>query len=339
MARRILFVFFTVMTAVSAVFNAHAGVRAVRVGFFPNVTHAQALIGMADGTFRKCLGGGIKIEPFLFKAGPLAIEALFAGKLDLLYVGPAPAVNGYIKSKGEAVRIIAGSASGGAALVVQPFLDVKKSGDLKGLRIATPQLGNTQDVALRHYLKDHGMKSTEYGGNVSILPLGNTDLLALFKNKNIDGAWTVEPWVTLLQIEGGARVFLEEKDIWPQGKYLTTVLVAERKFLDARPDLVKKWLKAHVELTMHVEKNGKAAEKMVKSEIERLTYQPMNPAVISGAFARLDFLYEPLPGCLKTMARYSYEEGFIQEKPDLEGIYDLNLLNKVLKEAGLRGVS
>jgi NitT/TauT family transport system substrate-binding protein len=221
----------------------------VRVGAFPNITHAQAMVGKANAWFEKALGPQAKIDWKSFNAGPSAIEALYSGALDMTYIGPNPAISGYLRSNGEALRIIAGATSGGAALVVRSDSGIQKAEDFHGKKIASPQLGNTQDVALRAWLKNHGLKTIDKGGDVQVVPLANPDQLTLFLKKELDAAWAPEPWATRLIREGNGRLFLDERTLWPNGKFVTASLVVSSKFLHDHPDVVKSWLKAHVELT------------------------------------------------------------------------------------------
>src|SRR5580704_12037383 len=205
----------------------------VRVGAFPNITHAQAVIGKANGAFQKALGTGTKIEWTSFNAGASAIEALFAGAIDMTYVGPNPTISGYLRSNGEAVRVIAGAASGGASLVVRNDSGINKSEDFHGKRVGSPQLGNTQDVALRAWLKAHGMKPTDKGGDVQVVPLANPDQLTMLLQKQLNASWAPR-----LIHEGNAHLFLDERDLWPQGQFVVTNLVVSPKFLREHPDVV-----------------------------------------------------------------------------------------------------
>src|SRR6202049_3425384 len=210
---------------------------AVRVGYFPNITHAQALIGKATGKFDQALAPGAKVEWKAFNAGPSAIEALFAGALDLAYVGPNPAISGYIRSQGAALRVIAGATSGGAALVVREGSGIQKPEDFHGKRVATPQLGNTQDVALRAWLHAHNLQTREKGGDVQVIPISNADQLTLFLKGQIDAAWAPEPWAARLVHEGDGRIFLDERDLWPDHQFVVTNVIVNPKFLKEHPDV------------------------------------------------------------------------------------------------------
>ncbi len=305
-------------------------------GYFPNLTHMQAVIGIARGDFQKKLGDNVRIEPKVFNAGPSAMEAILAGSLDLTYIGPNPAINGYIKSKGAALRIIAGSASGGAALVVRNDAGIASIQDFAGKRIASPQLGNTQDVALRAWLQKNGFTLKEKGGNVEVMPVKNPDQLTLFLKKELDAAWAVEPWVTRLIGEGNGRLFLDERTLWPNGRFTTADIVASTKLLQSRPDLAAKIVEAHVELTQWIQQNPEEAKTLFNNEPAKLTGKPLPKAVLDSAFARMDVTYDPIRSSLTASAQAAFDQGFLgKEKPELSGIYDLKALNEVLTKKGL----
>src|SRR6266571_1553891 len=244
------------------------GQLSVRLGYFPNLTHAVALVGVERGTFQNALGTRVTLEPKIFNAGPAEIEALFANEIDIGYVGPNPAINGYVKSHGEALRIIAGASSGGALFIVRPGANIKTAADLAGKKIATPQLGGTQDVSLRYYLQQHGLKPADKGGNVQIVPTDSANILTLFKEGSIDGAWVAEPWGTRLLVEGKGQLFLDERSLWPDGKFVTTNVVVRKEFMDQHPDLVSKFLQAHVDTIQYIKSNPSSAQSIVNSEIK-----------------------------------------------------------------------
>lgn len=311
----------------------------IRAGHFPNITHAQGVIGQANGWFAKALGKDSKIDWKIFNAGPSAIEALFAGQLDLTYIGPNPAINGYVKSKGEALRIVAGAASGGAGLVVRTDSGISIAKDFDGKKIASPQLGNTQDVALRSWLNANGFKLKEKGGTVQVIPLQNPDQLTLFLKNEIDGAWTVEPWVSRLILEGGGKLFLDERELWPNGQFVTTHLIVSSKFLKEHPDLVKKWIAAHVELTEWINENPEAAKSVLNEELKRETGKALPENVLNESLKRIEITYDPIASSLFGSAKAAFEQGFLgDEQPDLSSIYDLTFLNEILAEKGLKPV-
>jgi NitT/TauT family transport system substrate-binding protein len=309
------------------------GQTVIRVGAFPNITHAQAMVGKANGWFDKAMGPSVKIQWTSFNAGPSAIEALFSGALDMTYVGPNPAISGYVRSNGEALRIVAGAASGGVALVVRNDSGIKKPEDFHGKRVASPQLGNTQDVALRAWLKAHGMKSNDKGGDVQVIPLANPDQLTLFLSKQLDASWAPEPWATRLIHEGNAHLFLDERDLWPNRQFVITHLIVSTKFLREHPELVKTWIAAHVELTDWINGHLPEAKKILNAQLQKETGKALAPAVLDEAFERLEITSDPIRSSLLASARSAYEAGFLgRQMPDLSGLYDLNLLNQVLTE-------
>ncbi len=285
------------------------------------------MIGKANGWFEKAMGPGVKIEWHSFNAGPSAIEALFAGAIDMTYVGPNPAINGYLRSNGDALRIIAGATSGGAALVVRGDSGINKPQDFHGKRIASPQMGNTQDVALRAWLKSQGLKTRDKGGDVTVMPIANPDQLTLFLKKEIDAAWAPEPWASRLVHDAGGRIFLDERTLWPQGQFLTTELVVSTKFLQSHPDLVKKWLRAHVELTDWINGHPAEAKQILNQQIQKETGKALAPAVLNDSFSRLQVTYDPLRQQLLRAAQLAFDAGFLgRQMPDLSRIYDLTLL-------------
>jgi NitT/TauT family transport system substrate-binding protein len=328
---------FELLTAILLI--AVAGIHAqqkpivVRVGYFPNVTHAQALVGRAGGQFEKALGPGVQIEWKAFNAGPAAIEALFANAIDLTYVGPNPTVAGYIRSQGAAVRVIAGAASGGAALVVRQGAGIQNVSDFHGKKIATPQQGNSQDIALRAWLRANGMKAREKGGDVQILPITNADQFTLFLKGQLDAAWAPEPWASRLVHEAGGRIFLDERDLWPNRQFVITNLAVHPKFLKEHPDVVKNFLRAHVELTEWINKNAAQSKQIMNQQIQKETGKPLAPEVLNDAFSRMTVTYDPIRSSLTKSTQEAFEEGFLgRTQPDISGIYDLGLLNEVLRE-------
>ena len=319
--------------------NAALGENVIRVGAFPNITHPQAMVGKSNGWFDKAMGPQVKIEWKSFNAGPSAIEALFAGAIDMTYIGPNPAISGYVRSNGEALRIVAGATSGGAALVVRKDAGIQKPEDFHGKKVASPQMGNTQDVALRAWLIAHGMKSTDKGGDVQVIPLANPDQLTLFLKKQLDGAWAPEPWATRLIQEGNGRLFLDERTLWPNGDFVTAHLIVRTQFLKEHPDLVKNWIRAHVELTDWINGHLPEAKKLLNQQIAKETGKALPDAELEEAFGRLKPTYDPLRASLLVSAKSEFEAGFLgRQKPDLSSMYDLTLLNQVLAEKGKKAI-
>lgn len=307
----------------------------LRLGYFPNVTHAQPIVGLARGTYRDDLGPYVTLETKTFNAGPAAIEALFAGSIDATYIGPNPTVNGYVKSKGKDVRVIAGAASGGAQLIVREGAGITTVADFANKKIATPQLGNTQDVALRAWLKANGLNAKEQGGNVTVLPTANADTLTLFQKGDLDAAWVPEPWGTRLIQEAGGRVFLDEKTLWPNGQWVTTNLIVKTSFLKDHPDVVEDLLKAQVETTAWMNANPEEAKTLVNKGIEQLTGKALKQATIDAAWKNITFTDDPIASSLLKAADDAFTLGFLDSKPDLSALYALDLLNKVLKAKNL----
>ncbi|MGC1373917.1 MAG: ABC transporter substrate-binding protein [Candidatus Sulfotelmatobacter sp.] len=315
------------------------GQTTIRVGAFPNITHPQAMVGKANGWFEKAMGPGVKVRWTSFNAGPAAIEALFGGALDMTYIGPNPAINGYVRSNGEAVRVVAGAASGGASLVVRNGSGIEKPQDFHGKRVASPQFGNTQDVALRNWLKSNGLKTTDKGGDVQVIPMANPDQLTLFLKKELDAAWAPEPWATRLIQEGDGRLFLDERTLWPNGQFVTALLVVNPKFLKNHPDLVKKWIRAHVELTDWIDAHPSEAKRLLNQQIQAETGKALPSIVLDDALQRMQVTYDPLHDALLTAAREAFDDGFLgREMPDLSRLYDLSLLNQVLAEKGKKAI-
>jgi NitT/TauT family transport system substrate-binding protein len=309
--------------------------QVMRVGHFPNITHSQALVGRATGRFEKAMGPGVRVDWKIFNAGPLAIEALFAGAIDLTYIGPNPAITGYLRSRGQALRIVAGATSGGAALVVRADAGIQKPQDFHGKRIASPQLGNTQDVALRAWLQRQGLKLSEKGGDVQVIPIANPDQLTLFLKKEIDGAWSPDPWAARLIHEAHGKLFLDERSIWPGGRFVTAQVIVSTRFLREHRDLVKRWVRAHVELTDWINANLPEAKRLLNQEFKRETGKALPQDELDDSFSRLQVTDEPIRSSLFTYAQWAYATGLLgRDKPNLGGIYDLSVLNEVLKEKG-----
>lgn len=309
------------------------GPATLRLGHFPNLTHAQALMARRDGTYERAVGG--PIEWTSFNAGPSAVEALFAGAVDAVYVGPNPAINGHIKSHGQSFVVVAGAASGGAALVVRPSAGISTDRDFHGRTVATPQLGNTQDVAARLWFESRGYTLRERGGDLTILPLANPDQLQLMKRGEIDAAWTIEPWVSRLEQEAGAGVFLDEKSLWPGGRYPTALLVVSRSFLAAHADTVSRLIAAHVDQTSRLRQSSDSLVAALGDEIGRLTSKPLPASVIRSALARIEFTWDPMTAALARCAEDAHRVGFLRETPNLDGLVDRRLLDAVLSARGL----
>ncbi len=297
-----------------------SGETKIRVGHFPNITHAQGVIAHAlsrqgKGWFEQRLGAATKIEWFVYNAGPSAMEAIFANSIDLSYVGTGTAVNAYTKSNSEEIRLIAGAANGGAGLVVQSDQNLNAPADFRGKKIATPQLGNTQDISCRAWLTEGGLKITQLGGDAQVIPTQNPDQLGLFKQKKVEGVWTVEPWLSRLEQEASGKVLVEEKDA------ATTVLVSSVKFLNEKRELAKKFAQAHAELTDWINKNPEEAQRLIKGELLDETKNNMAPQVIAAAWKRIVFTSETPRAAVEKFMQNSVRAGFIKTAPDLSKLF------------------
>lgn len=305
-----------VAAAAGALVPASAETTVLRLGYFPNVTHAQGVIG-AHGThegrgwFESKLGPDVTIQWFAYNAGPSAMEAIFAGSIDATYVGPNPALNAYIKARGEEIRLLAGSALGGAALVVPKHSTYAKPADFRGKRVGTPQLGNTQDVAARAWFNSHGVKVTLTGGDLFILPTQNPEQLALFQTGKLDAVWTVEPWVSRLLLEGNGRVLVDERDA------VTTILVSSVKFLRERPALAAKLKAAHVELTAWVNAHPAEAKAQVRAGLSAEVKREVSAALVEAAWSRLTFSEQVDPAAVEKFMRDAQEAGLLKQTRDL----------------------
>jgi NitT/TauT family transport system substrate-binding protein len=309
----------------------------LRLGHFANLTHATALVGLENGTFAKALGSGVTLKTSVFNAGPEAVQALLSNSVDASYVGPNPAVNAFVQSHGQAVRVISGATSGGASLVVRPAIG--SAADLRGKRLSTPQLGNTQDVALRWWLSEKGLKTNpQGGGDVTILPQDNAQALQAFRSGQIDGAWVPEPWATRLIVEGGGKQLVDERDLWPGGRFATTLLVVRTDFLKAHRDAVKHLLEAQVQTDLFVNRQPTEAQRIANDALGGLTGKRLGDQVVSTAWAHMQFTDDPLPASVRAAADHAQKVGLLT-RVDLGGLTDLTLLNEVLASQGRPRVS
>ncbi|MEI9805013.1 MAG: ABC transporter substrate-binding protein [Pseudolabrys sp.] len=293
----------------------------LRVGHFPNITHVQALVAHnfsrnGKGWFEQRLGSDVKIEWYLYNAGPSAMEAVFAKSIDLTYVGPNPAINAYFKSAGQEVRIVAGSVEGGSALVVQADSPLKTAADFRGKKIATPQFGNTQDVSARAWLIAGGLKITQSGGDAQVIPAANPDQLLLFKQKQIDAVWTVEPWVSRLEQEAGGKILIDDRSA------ITTLLVARAEMLTTQRELVRKWVAAHRELTDWIKANPDVAQRMAREELEAETHAKFAPELVTSAWKRIVLTNDVSLDALKSFITSAQTVGFLRNAPDLSRLVE-----------------
>ncbi|GLF97841.1 aliphatic sulfonate ABC transporter substrate-binding protein [Streptomyces yaizuensis] len=309
----------------------------VRLGYFPNLTHATALVGEQEGILQKELGG-TQLQSTTFNAGPSEIEALNAGSIDIGFIGPSPAINGFTKSKGKNLRIVAGSASGGVKLVVNPK-KIKTLDDLKGKRIATPQVGNTQDVAFLNWINERGWKTDAQSGKGDVLVVRTDNKITpdAYKSGSIDGAWVPEPTASRL-VDQGAKVLLDEAELWPDKKFVITHIIVAQKFLKEHPDVVEAVVRGSVKTNAFIKADPDRAKASANAKLKALTGKELPAEIIDPAWPSIQFTDDPLASTLQTQAGYAVKAGLL-EKPDLAGIYDLSILNKVLAAEGAAEVS
>jgi NitT/TauT family transport system substrate-binding protein len=294
---------------------------ALRIGHFPNITHVQALVAQnmsrnGKGWFEQRLGPDVKMEWYLYNAGPSAMEAIFAKSIDLTFVGPNPAINAYFRSAGQEGLIVAGSVNGGSALVVQGDADLKTPADFRGKKIATPQFGNTQDVATRAWLKSGGLNITQTGGDAQVIPTANPDQLLLLSQKRIDAVWSVEPWVSRLVREAGGKVLIDDRDA------ITTVLVARSDVLATRRTLVAKFVDANSELTEWIKAHPNDAQRMAREELEAETHTKIAPELVSSAWQRIVLTNDVSLDALKQLIATAQSVGFLRNPPDLNRLVE-----------------
>jgi NitT/TauT family transport system substrate-binding protein len=311
----------------------------LRIGYFPNINHAQAVIGLGRGDFQRALGNGVEVKTRVVNAGPEAITALFANQIDVTYIGPNPAINGYVQSNGEALRIISGAASGGAVFAVRNDAGINSAADFANRKFASPQLGNTQDVALRTYLLENGYKTKENGGNVEVIPATNADIFTLMVKKEIDGAWVPEPWGAKLVKEANAKIFVDERTLWPDRQFVTSHIIVRTDYLKNNPETIKKLLEANIDETNWINSHQDEAINVFNTELKKLTGKTIPEDEFKEGFSRLKLTWDPIKTSLFKSADDAFDIGFLgKTKPDLSKIYDLTLLNQVLEKKGLQKI-
>ena len=296
----------------------------MRLGYFANLTHAQAVLAVSSGELEQAIAP-TKLQSRIFNAGPSLIEALFAGEIDVGYVGPGPTLNAHAKSRGQGVRVIAGAAANGVVIVAGKDSGITALDQLKGKRIATPQLGNTQDIAARHYL----IYKLGQPDATNVLAVANAEQLAMLDRGQIDAAWVPEPWGARLIQEAGGRLIAEEKDLWPDKRFSLTVLVTTPEFLARNPELVRSLLRVHRVWTRRLTADAPKHAPALGAALNALTGKSLPPAVFADALARTTFTDEPYEDTLKTFARWSFDLGFAREAPDLTGLVDTTILRSL----------
>ena len=311
--------------------------NAIRIGFFPNVTHTQALVGRGSDIFTNKIDKDYKVEWNKFNAGPAELEALLTEEIDIGYIGPGPAVNGFKVSEGD-LQIIAGASKAGAVLVKGKNSDIETIDDLKGKKIAIPQYGNTQDIVLRGLMKDNNLKDTVRGGSVEVVQAPNPDVKMLLEEENIDAAFVPEPWGSRLEKEIGAKIVLDYNETWRAGDYSSAVVIARREFVEENPEVVKQFLEAHIETTEYINNNPKQAKVIINSQIKELMTEPLDEDVLDRAMDRLTVTYDPNKGSIEEIVSLSEEIGYLRGKTDLTDMFNIKVLNEVLKNRGLKEI-
>lgn len=306
----------------------------LRLGYFPNINHAPAVIGVGNGDYQDALGN-VRLERQIFTAGPAAIEGLNAGRIDCAYVGPNPAINGYLKSEGS-LEVVSGVSSAGAVFVVRDGAGIDSPDDFAGKTLASPQLGNTQDVALRNYLKEHGYDvRVQGGGDPVIQPTKPADILTLMVKGEVDGAWVPEPWGARLDREGDASIFLDERDLWEGGQFTTSLIICKSDYVENNPQAVRALIGAHVDKTLWISGHKEEAIGQFNEHVAEILRAEFDEGDLRESLARMEFTYDPLEETVVQSAQDAYALGLLDEEPDLQGMFSLEILNSVLRERGL----
>jgi NitT/TauT family transport system substrate-binding protein len=305
----------------------------IRLAYFPNISHVVPIVGLETGIFEKEFGNQTIIETKLFDSGPEVIESMFADTIDIAYVGPGPAIHGFLHSKNNNMKILAIAASGGASFVVHPDSEIKSVNDFSGKRIAAPQIGNTQDVSLRSYLKDQGLKPVEKGGTVYILDIANPEIYTLFSKGDIDAAWVPEPLATILvQQLGGIRLFYEE-DLWPQKKFASVVLIARSDYIQQNPMIIQALINSHVKTIEWINQHPDETKKIFNQFRQKTLGKPIPDSILNEAFSNIKITSEPLDETIYTFAERAHSLGYLgRESYNLDGIFYNNGSNNNLQE-------
>lgn len=328
---RLAFAALALLGALGCHRHSPSGPAPLRVGFFANLTHAPALVAVERGELARALAP-VAVEPKAFNAGPEAMEALLAGALDACYVGPAPAINSYLRSRGEALVVVAGAAQDGAGLVLRAGMNVHSAAELRGKKLATPQLGNTQDIALRTYLRDQGLQSKDRGGDVEVLPLANADSFRLFQRGQLDGAWVPEPWLSRLVDEAGGQLWLDERDRWPKRHFPTTLLVVTKKLLREHPELVQQLVQAHADTISWMTKHDDEARALADAALQKWAQKKLPPKVLADAWKNVRFTTELMPDAYEKQLSDGRALGYLPSDNNLSGFVDGSFLARLKPE-------
>ena len=283
----------------------------LRIAYFPNIGHAIPVVGIEHGIFAEYLGDDVAIETRVFDSGPQAIEALFANSVDVAYVGPGPAINGFLNSENNNIKILAGAASGGASFIVHPDSEINTASDFAGKKIAAPQIGNTQDVSLRHYLSENGLKPAEKGGSVVVYNIANPDIYTLFVKGEIDGAWVAEPWATILETElNGERLFHEE-ELWPNEEFASVLLIGNIDYVDKNKTLIGDFIHAHHETVIWIQTNPKDTRIVFNNFLDSHFGQSLSDNVVDVALSNILITADPKPASVFSFAEKADTLGYL----------------------------
>ena len=321
------------VAGIIAIYDESGHEAKIRVAYFPNIGHAIPIVGMEKGLFEEKIGD-TKIESKIFDSGPQVIESLFAKSIDIAYVGPGPAINGFIKSENKSIRILSGAASGGASFVVHPNSEIKNAKDFEGKRIAAPQIGNTQDVSLRHYLKENGLRPAEKGGSVVVLNIPNPDIYTLFTKGEIDAAWVPEPWASILVLElDGKRLFFEE-DLWPEKKFASVVLIGRDEYVKENPQIIQSWIVSHQQSIDWINENPRETRIIFNEFLQNMMGQSLSDAVVDESLSNLEITSDPILESIHIFAERANSLGYLgRDGYDLDGLYQEINSNSQIQEA------
>lgn len=294
----------------------------IRIAYFPNIGHAVPIVGMEQGFFEQDIGNQTKIENRIFDSGPQVIESLFANSIDVAYVGPGPAINGFLNSNNNNVRILAGAASGGSSFVVHPDSEIKSISDFDGKKIATPQIGNTQDISLRYHLSEHQLKTADKGGSVIVYNISNPDIYTLFVKGDIDGAWIAEPWATVFELElDGNRLFNEE-DLWPEKKFASVLLIVNSEYAEKNPETISQFLSSHHRTVNWINQNPVDTRIIFNNFLDSYLGESLSDDVVDVALSHLTITSDPLPDSVSSFAQKADALGYLGRNGyDLTGIF------------------
>ena len=300
----------------------------IRVAFFPSIGHIIPIVGLEEKIFEKGIGEEKQIETKLFDSGPQVIESIFSGSIDVAYVGPGPIINGFLKSDGKDIKILSGAASGGASFIIQPNSGLESLENFDGKRIASPQISNSQDVSLRHYLESHGLKSVEKGGTVFVLNISNPDIYTLFAKGDIDGAWVPEPWATILVQElDGIRLFNEEK-LWPNEEFASVLLIVRTKYLENNPETVQKWVESHEKTVTWINSNPNKSKSLFSNFLMDYMGKSLPTKIIDESFSNITITSDPIKNSVIIFAERADSLGYLGRSGyNLDGIFYNAVLN------------